>query len=65
MPLSVAKTTDFCPASTAFSVPLAIFLMYVSWLDPFATPPGRAIYAVLRGIFCKFGVPVLLELAVK
>lgn len=65
MPPATAKTANFCFTSTAFPKFLAIFLVYVSRLDPFAASTGRAIYSIFGRIFCKFGIPILLKLVVK
>ena len=65
MPLAIAKTADLGRTPTAFPILLAIFSVYISRLDPFATSSGRTIYTILGGVFCKFRVPGLFKLVVK
>ena len=65
MPLAIAKTADLGLTPTAFPILLAIFFVYISRLDPFATSSGRTIYTILGGVFCKFRVPVLFKFVVK
>lgn len=65
MPFSIAKTTDFRLTATALPILSAILLMDISWFDPFATSSGRTIYTILRRVFGKLCVPVLLKFVIK
>lgn len=65
MPFTIAKATDLCLTTTALPILLAILLVDISRLDPFATSSSRTIYTVFGGIFRKFRVPILLKFMIK
>lgn len=71
MPAPITCAADFRATPRAFAVltpavgaPRRVNVD-VRGLDPFATAAGRAVYAVLGGIFLIFPIPGLLELEVK
>jgi hypothetical protein len=65
MPLTVTETTYFRLTTTTFPILPAIFLMYISRLDPLSTAACRTIDAILRSVFLILSIPILLEIDVE